>query len=98
MKQTIWTPSEIEIMKRALPTIDAVPAPQDECWPGDAGHDECQLRDHAASLAAVAATAGVSWEFGGWARTARMFRDAVDDQCFLDASAADVDDALGPEE
>ena len=77
MKQTIWTPSEIEIMKRALPAIDAVPAPQDECWPGDAGHDECQLRDHAASLAAVAATAGVSWEFGGWARTARMFRDLL---------------------
>lgn len=80
MTQTTWTPAEIEIMKRALPVIEAVPAMQDQCWPGDGpAHDaECTYPHHEASAAAVKATEGVSWEFHGWTSTARMFRNGID--------------------
>jgi hypothetical protein len=51
---------ELKIMAAALPVVEAVPANQDECWPGDpyAHNDEhCDLGDHVAASAAVAANA-----------------------------------------
>ena len=67
-----WTPSEIEIMRRALPAVEAVPPGQDKCWPGDgpAHDDHCKLTDHTASLAAVTATEGISWNFDSWSSVA----------------------------
>ena len=77
MTQTNWTPAEIEIMTAALPVIDAVPLSQDECWPGDAGHEECSRTNHTASAAAVAATVGLVWEFYSWSATAAWMRKAI---------------------
>ena len=75
----IMTPQELKIMAAALPVVEAVPAKQDMCWPGDgpAHDDQCRLTDHTASAAAVKATEGLRWDFGGWAATARWFRELV---------------------
>ena len=77
------TPNEIGIMRAALPIVEAVPAAQDSCWPGDgpAHDDDCTLADHAASTAAVVATRGLSWDFSSWASAAAWFRAAsIDDE------------------
>ena len=73
------TAKEIEIMAAALPVVEAVPAAQDNCWPGDgpAHDDDCTLIDHTASAAAVAATAGLCWEFSTWTAAASWFRAAL---------------------
>jgi len=73
------TETELKIMAAALPVVEAVPAAQDSCWPGDgpAHDDECTNTDHAASIAAVAATEGLSWEFYTWSSTVSWFRLAL---------------------
>jgi hypothetical protein len=70
---------DVQIMTAALPVVEAVPASQDSCWPGDgpAHDDDCTETDHAASTAAVAATEGLSWEFSTWTATANWFRAAM---------------------
>jgi hypothetical protein len=74
------TETELKIMTAALPVVEAVPASQDSCWPGDgpAHDDDCTETDHAASTAAVAATEGLSWEFSTWTTTAAWFRAAIE--------------------
>jgi hypothetical protein len=63
------------IMRHALPIINAIPPAQNECWPGDGGHDDnCQRTNHDASRAAVEATEGLTWDFYSWQETADWFR------------------------
>jgi hypothetical protein len=71
--------NERKIMTSALPIVEAVPAAQDSCWPGDgpAHDDNCTLTDHTASAAAVAATEGLSWDFSSWTATAAWFRAEI---------------------
>ena len=75
----VATETELKIMTAALPAVEAVPASQDSCWPGDgpAHDDDCTEIDHAASTAAVAATEGLSWEFSTWTGAAAWFRAAI---------------------
>ena len=77
----VATETELKIMTAALPVVEAVPASQDSCWPGDgpAHDDDCTEIDHAASTAAVAATEGLSWEFSTWTATAAWFRAAIEE-------------------
>ena len=80
MKNTLnATENELKIMTAALPVVEAGPASQDSCWPGDgpAHDDDCAETDHAASTAAVAATEGLSWEFSTWTGAAAWFRAAI---------------------
>jgi hypothetical protein len=80
MKNTLTaTETELKIMTAALPVVEAVPASQDSCWPGDdpAHDDYCTETDHAASTAAVAATEGLCWEFSTWTATAAWFRAVI---------------------
>lgn len=83
------TATELQIMTDALPVVEAVPASQDSCWPGDvpAHDDDCALTDHAASAAAVAATKGLSWEFSSWTATADWFRAAIEEAESVAAAA-----------
>ena len=76
---TRYTENELKIMTAALPVVEAVPASQDSCWPGDgpAHDDDCAETDHAASIAAVAATEGLCWDFSTWSRTATAWRAAL---------------------
>jgi hypothetical protein len=76
MMTTRYTETELKIMTAALPAVEAVPASQDSCWPGDgpAHDDDCTVSDHAASIAAVAATEGLSWEFSTWSAAAKHWR------------------------
>ena len=73
---TRYTENELKIITAALPVVEAVPASQDSCWPGDgpAHDDDCTVSDHAASIAAVAATEGLSWEFYTWSAAAKHWR------------------------
>ncbi len=79
MTITTYTATELDIIRHALPIVEAVPRSQDTCWPGDgpAHDDECKIKDHGKSSAAVAATEGLSWDFYAWSDTARWMRDAV---------------------
>ena len=80
MKNTTWTPEEVEIMKQALPAVEAAAnSKQDECWPGDgpAHDDHCALTHHELSRAAVEASEGLVWEFYSWSSTASWMRDAI---------------------
>ncbi len=80
MAKIKYTPKEISIMRAALPIVEAVPAAQNDCWPGDGpNHDDhCEYPNHAQAEEAVAATEGLVWDFGGWTATARWFRDVLD--------------------
>ena len=71
--------NQLRIMTDALPIVEAVPATQDGCWPGDGpAHDDyCTETDHAAAAAAVAATQGLWWDFYGWYETAQWFRRTI---------------------
>ena len=73
---TRYTATELIIMTAALPVVEAVPTSQDSCWPGDgpAHDDDCTVSDHAASIAAVAATEGLCWDFYTWSAAARAWR------------------------
>jgi hypothetical protein len=94
-RKKMSTPNEIEIMRAALPIVEAVPAAQDSCWPGDgpAHDDDCNLVDHAASASAVSATEGLSWEFTSWSEAAAWFcaELAVDVRIDLQKLAAELD-------
>lgn len=73
--------SEIAIIKRALPAVEAAAASnQDECWPSDAAaHDDfCKLTDHRLAQSAVEATEGLSWEFYSWSSTAAWMRETIE--------------------
>lgn len=75
-----WTKEEIEIIRKALPAVEAAAnSRQDECWPGDgpAHDDHCHLTDHDLSARAVAATKGLSWEFSSWSSTVRWMREVI---------------------
>ena len=95
MKNTLTaTETELKIMTAALPVVEAVPASQDSCWPGDgpAHDDDCTDTDHAASTAAVAATEGLSWEFSTWTATAAWFRAAIEESEAITAATAEWDE------
>jgi hypothetical protein len=84
MMTTRYTATELIIMTAALPAVEAVPASQDSCWPGDgpAHDDDCTVSDHAASIAAVAATEGLCWDFYTWSAFARHLRHVLTAVCF----------------
>lgn len=75
---------QLEIMRRALLIVEAVPRDQDGCWPGDgpAHDDNCGLEDHSESVAAVTATEGITWDFVSWSDTAIWFRRALHDRAY----------------
>jgi hypothetical protein len=80
MKSISYTKEELEIMRTALPIVEAAGnSDQDFCWPGDgpAHDDHCLLSDHSLAAAAVEATEGLTWDFSSWTRTADWFRSAL---------------------
>jgi hypothetical protein len=95
MKNTLTaTENELKIMTAALPVVEAVPESQDSCWPGDgpAHDDDCTETDHAASIAAVAATEGLSWEFSSWTATAAWFRTSIEEAEAIAAATEEWDE------
>ena len=70
------TRNEHNIMLRALPVVHrVVGTDQNQCWPGDPVHDDhCSLTDHRLARRAVAATAGLTWEFDGWHSVEEWFK------------------------
>jgi len=78
-----YTAVEINIIRRALPAVDAAAASeQNTCWPGDGPvHDDhCHLTDHRLSRRAVRATEGMTWDFTSWSSTATWMRRALEEE------------------